>query len=111
MHQAIQIDHQAILQEVVHILEEMTSDWDTGFSGGIGAETCLVADLGCESIDVVQFVVAIEERFQRRDFPIETLLMVEDRYVDDLRVSDVVAFLDKHLKAGGRHDGYAADRP
>jgi acyl carrier protein len=111
MDQAVQIDNSTILREIVHILEEMTSDWDTGFSGGIGPATCLVADLGCESIDVVQFVVAIEERFKRRDFPIEKLLMVDDRYVDDLRVSDVVAFLHRQLNAEGQDDGHPADRP
>jgi acyl carrier protein len=111
MEQAVQIDKNTILHEVVQILQEMTSDWDTGFAGGIGPETHLVADLGCESIDVVQFVVAIEERFKRRDFPIETLLMVDDRYVDDLQVSDVVAFLHKHLNGEGPDDRHAADRP
>jgi acyl carrier protein len=88
----------------------MTSDWDTGFSGGIGAQTWLVRDLGCESIDVVQFVVAIEERFQRRDFPIEKLLMVDDRYVDDLCVSQVVDFLYGHLGEEGRDAPHTADR-
>lgn len=99
MESAVQLDERAILQDIVHILEQMTSDWDTGFAGGIGPDTQLVHDLGCESIDVVQFVVAIEERFKRRNLPIEKLLMVDDRYVDDLRVSDVVGFLHRHLNS------------
>ena len=107
MDQDVRVADGAILQHVVKILEEMTSDWDTGFSGGIGPDTCLVR---CESIDVVQFVVAIEERFQRRDFPIEKLLMVDDRYVDDLRVAEVVAFLHAHLNGDTRHATHAADR-
>jgi acyl carrier protein len=77
----------------------MTSDWDTGFSGAIGPDTCLVGDLMCESIDIVQFIVALEERFARRDLPIEKLLMTDGRYVDDLRVLEVSDFLYKHLKS------------
>jgi acyl carrier protein len=93
------VDESTITQDLVRILEEMTSDWDTGFAGGIGPDTFLVRDLGCESIDVVQFVVAIEECFQRRDLPIEKLLMIDGRYVDDLRVGDVVTFLRQQLQA------------
>src|SRR5262245_3732037 len=110
MHQSVQFSRAAILHTVVEILQEMTSDWDTGFAGGIGPDTRLVRDLGCESIDVVQFVVAIEECFQRRDFPIEKLLMVDDRYVDDLRVSEVVDFLHSHLSEEGRNVAHTADR-
>ena len=86
---------------VIDILREMTSDWDMGFGGEIGTETYLVRDLGCESIDIVQFVVALEERFQRRDLPMERLLMVDGRYVDDLSVKDVVAFLATYLNGNG----------
>jgi acyl carrier protein len=93
------IDKDQILSQLVEILRQMTSDWDTGFTGEIGPSTYLVCDLNCESIDIVQFVVAIEERFQRRDLPMEKLLMVDGRYVDDLRVNDVVDFLFAHLNA------------
>lgn len=90
-------DREAILGEVIQILEYMTSDWDLEFSGKIGTDTRLIADLWFESIDVVQFVVAIEERFMRRDLPMEDLLMVDGRYVDDLRVAEVVDFLHERL--------------
>ena len=69
-------DRSIVLRDVVSILEDITGDWDLDLSGGIGPETRLIADLGFESIDVVQFVVAIEQRFQRRDLPFEQLLMV-----------------------------------
>jgi acyl carrier protein len=91
------LDRNAILQEMVQILEDMASDWDLELSGGIGPDTRLIADLAFESIDVVQLVVAIEERFTRRDLPFEKLLMTDGRYVDELRVSEVVEFLHKHL--------------
>ncbi len=92
-------DRKPILKEVIGILEDMTSDWDLEFSGGIGPDTRLIGDLAFESIDMVQLVVAIEERFKRRDLPIEKLLMEDGRYVDDLRVGDVAGFLEEHLGA------------
>jgi acyl carrier protein len=95
----VQTDREGILEKVIQILRNMTSDWDTGFSGPIAADTCLVSDLMCESIDIVQFVVALEECFGRRDLPMEELLMIDGRYVDDLRVAEVVDFLCKHLTA------------
>jgi acyl carrier protein len=76
----------------------MTSDWDQDY-GPIRPETRLMSDLTCESIDIVQFVVAVEERFQCRHLPFEQLLMIDGRYVDDLSVDDVVNFLDAHLNA------------
>lgn len=93
----VTLNREQILSQIIEILQQMTSDWDTGFSGEIGPHTHLVRDLNCESIDIVQFVVAIEERFQRRDLPMEKLLMVDGRYVDDLPVSEVVNFLYSNL--------------
>jgi acyl carrier protein len=91
------LDRETLLRQVILILEDMTSDWDLDYDGGIGFATCLISDLTCESIDIVQFVVALEESFQRRDLPFERLLMVDGRYVDDLSVNDVVNFLDAHV--------------
>jgi acyl carrier protein len=94
-----QTDKKRILREVTLILEDMTSDWDIEFSGGITPETSLISDLTFESIDVVQFVVALEESFNRRDFPFEKLLMTDGRYVDEIRVEQVVDFLGEQLNA------------
>ena len=90
-------DKQTILDDLVKILEEMTGDWELDYEGGIGPGTRLIADLGFESIDVVQLIVAIEERFGRHDLPFETFLMKDGRYVDELVVSDTVDFLHGHL--------------
>jgi len=87
-----------ITDRLIEILEDMTSDWDTGFSGGISAQTMLIADLAFESIDIVQLVVAIEEKFKKRKLPFEKLLMVDGRYVDDLSVGDVARFLETNLQ-------------
>jgi acyl carrier protein len=87
----------SILKDVILILEDMTADWDTQLTGPLGPETRLVEDLQFESIDVVQFIVAIEERFQKRGLPFEELLMTEGRYVDEINVQDAVEFLNRHL--------------
>jgi len=88
---------EAIFKEMVGIVQNMTSDWDTGFEGEIGLDTRLIGDLSFESIDVVHLVVAIEQRFNRRDFPFEELLMKDGRYVDELTMRSAVEFLHKHL--------------
>src|SRR5262245_54385034 len=87
----------AVLEDVVGILKNMTSDWDVEFSGTIGPETCLVRDLTFESIDIVQLIVAVEEHYGRRDFAFENLLMVDGRYVDEIRVGELVDFLRASL--------------
>lgn len=86
-----------LMAGLIRILEEMTSDWELDFTGGIGPDTRLIGDLEFESIDVVQLVVAVEEGFGRRGFPFEQLLMAEGRYVDDLAVGEVAAFLEHQL--------------
>lgn len=87
------------MKGVVELLEDMISDWDTDFEGAIGPNTRLVADLSFESIDIVQFIVAIEERFQCKGLPFEEFLMTDGRYVEEIRVQDAVAFLHSHLNA------------
>ncbi|HEU4402785.1 MAG TPA: acyl carrier protein [Candidatus Polarisedimenticolia bacterium] len=94
------IDRGVIVTGVVEILEGMTGDWDTGFSGRIGADTSLMRDLTFESIDLVMLIVSIEERFGKKGLPFEQLLMVDGRYVDDLKVTEIAAFLEKHLDGG-----------
>ncbi len=72
------------------------------FQGPIGAETRLVADLGCYSVDVVQLAIAIEEHFQRRSLPFHKLLMTADgRYVEDVTVQELVDFLHACLGENG----------
>jgi acyl carrier protein len=69
------------------------------FNGAIGPDTKLMSDLEFESIDVVQFVTAIEEQFGRRGLPFEELLMIDGRYVDELAVGDTAEFLSRHLNS------------
>ena len=68
-------DRQAILDKVIQILDNMTRDWDIDHAGPIDENIRLVEDLTFASIDIIQLVVALEEGFQRRDIPIEKLLL------------------------------------
>jgi len=86
-----------LFQEIFRILKDMTSDWDIDFSGEITPETKIISDLQFESIDVVQFIVQIEAKFQRKDLPFEKLLMIEERYRDDFTVQEMVDFLHNYL--------------
>jgi acyl carrier protein len=84
---------EVILTDVILILKEMIVDWDLEFEAAMGPDTKLIADLGFESIDVVQLVVAIEEHFRRRGLPWEEFLMQDGRYVDEIKIDDTAAFL------------------
>jgi len=86
-----------ILDAVIRILKDITYDWDLEFGEAIGPETKLITDLGFESIDVVQFVVALEEHFRRRGLPWEEFLMVDGRYVDEIKIDDAATFLHRCL--------------
>jgi hypothetical protein len=46
---------------------------------------------------MVNFIVMLEQRFERSDLPFEELLIVDGQYVEDLRVADVAEFLGRQL--------------
>jgi acyl carrier protein len=82
-----------VLTDLVNILEEMTEDWDMEFEGGIGADTKLIEELSFESIEVVQLMVLIEERFRLANFNSEEILMEDDRYVEELPVGRIARYV------------------
>jgi acyl carrier protein len=82
---------------VLQVLKDLTADWDSDYAGDVGPDTLLIQDLDFESIDVVELVVSLEGRFERRDLPFEKLLMQDGRYVEDLTVRQVVDFLQSEL--------------
>ena len=90
-------EEETILEDIITILEDMSSGWEMQFEGSIGPQTLLGADLAFKSIDLVRLVAAIQKRYDRQDLPFKELLMSGDRAVKDLRVSDLTDFLHKHL--------------
>ena len=91
------LERPLILNQVIQVLETMTQDWDMDYTGAINEDVKLVEDLTFASIDIIQLVVALEEAFQRRDLPVDRLLLKDGRYVDEIKVSSIVDFLKAHL--------------
>src|SRR3954454_7879831 len=89
-----QYGKQDILGDTLRIVRDITADWDTDFAGPLGPETRLATDLGCTSLDCVHLVIALEEHFKRSGLPFQDLFVkVDGRYVEELRISELVDFL------------------
>lgn len=84
---------------VIRVLEDTVRDWDVELEEEIDAETTLIEDLAFESIDIVQFSVALEQALGRKDLPFEKLFIEDGAYVDDVSVADIVSFLAGELQA------------
>src|SRR5207247_8800509 len=91
-------DSGRILDGLLEILEDMTKEWDTGFSGRIGPDTSLMNNLTFESIDIVMLIVPIEERFGKKGLPFEGLLRTDGHNGDDLKVPQMSGSPTKHLR-------------
>jgi acyl carrier protein len=87
------LSRDALIGRLVLLLEDFTQDWDQAGEAAMGAETRLLADLGFESVDIIQLTVAIEEEFGLHKTPFDQLLMKDGRYVDDLSIGQIADFL------------------
>lgn len=94
-------DVRELTGRLIALIEDFTQDWDEELDAAMSADTRLLADLGFESIDIIQLIVAIEEDFGLRKVPFESLLMQDGRYVDDLSIGQIAVFLAPHLAASG----------
>lgn len=83
--------------KVISILNDLTQDWELDSDDGINMNTGLMNDLEFESIDIVQLAVALEHGFNQKGLPFEQLFMKDGDYVEEILVSDVVNFIDKHV--------------
>lgn len=83
-------------QQLVSLLQDFTQDWDTAHDAPIARDTKLFADLGFESIDIIQLIVAIQEEILKRNLPFDTLMMKDGRYVEDLSVGQIADYLSRH---------------
>jgi acyl carrier protein len=86
-----------VLPALVRILNEMTAEWDRDLPAAIGPGTWFIADLSFTSMDLVMLVVEIKSRWGCEDVPFEDLFAPGGRYVSDLRVGDMAAFLEPRL--------------
>jgi acyl carrier protein len=82
---------------VINVVSDTVRDWDIDLPNGITPDTKLMDDLAFESIDVVQFAVAIEQAVGRKGLPFEKLFMKDGDYVDDVALKQVSDFLCSEL--------------
>lgn len=90
-------DRTAIESKIIAVATEMVADWGLDLPGPITAETRLIRDLDFESIDVVQFAVAIERAFDHQGLPFQKLFIKDDAFVDDVSLSELIDFLFAEL--------------
>jgi acyl carrier protein len=88
-----------LIPPLIVLLEDFTQDWDAEPDAPMNGDTKLLADLGFESIDIIQLTVALEETFNLRKVPFDQLLMQDGRYVDDLSLRQIATFLQRFVTA------------
>ncbi len=85
------------LAAVMDLVRDMMQDFDTELAGGVKPESFFVADLDFQSTDVVELIVQVEKRFQRRKLPFQKLVLKSGKYAD-FTVGELAAFLHEHLQ-------------
>ena len=82
--------------QVIAVISDVIRDWDLDPDFVLTQETGLIGDLDFESIDIVRLVVAIEQHFQVKGIPFESLFMKDGGYINELRISEIVDFLGQY---------------
>jgi acyl carrier protein len=91
-----------ILADVLQLLRELADDWE--YSGAITRDTCLVADMGLESLDVVILGLAVQERYGQTMPVPELLAEIGQRDKRDISVGEWVDFIHEHVNdVGGQN--------
>ena len=91
-------DHSTIAGTVISTLEGLVQDWD--IEDAVHTGTRVVADLGFESIDLIQMVAALERAFKLKAGSLVDMLVADGRYVDDLSVDQIVLGVAKRIGRG-----------
>ncbi len=89
--------HSATVSTVISTLESLVQDWD--IEDTISPATKVVADLGFESVDLIQMVGALEQAFRPRKLSLVDMLVADGRYVDDLTVGEIAEHVSRRLQA------------
>lgn len=88
------LSKEGIEKRIVALLTDMVRDWDLDFVDPIGGHTKIVEDLGFESVDLMQLMVAVEKEFAVRGLPYEQILMDDGGYVNEITVGQLVDFIE-----------------
>ena len=86
-----------VLAGVLELINEMSGDWE--YSGQIEPDTCFIADLGLESLEIVVLATMIQQRYGRLPFP-AYFDEIGQRPVQerDVSVAELVTFVCKHRR-------------
>jgi len=96
----MQAPRQTVEQSVIAIVEDLTQDWGLE-TDHIDGSTLLVDQLDFASVDIIQLCVALEQFYGRKlGFP--ELLLVDGRYVNDLSIAQIAAFVESRIELDGR---------
>lgn len=84
-----------VLDGILSLLDELKGDWE--FAGDITPDTCFVADLGLESLEIVVLATMIQQQYGRLPFP-EWFDEIGQRPVEerDVSVAELVSFVCDH---------------
>ena len=80
---------------VTEIVEDLIQDWGLD-DVDVDGDTLLVEHLDFASVDIIQLCVALEQHYGRK-LRFQELLMVNGKYVSDLRIRDFADFIVKRL--------------
>lgn len=89
---------QTVEEVVIQLTKDFTEEWGID-DLEISKETLLKGDIGFDSSDTMQLFAAIVEYYKGVDFRFQDLVMQNDRYVDDLRIGQIIVFVLKRLSA------------
>ena len=87
------LSEDALVSEVINVVKDVVKDWDIELEEEINGDTGLIEELEFESIDIVRFVVALEQHFECRGIPFEKLFMNSGGYISELKIIEVAQFL------------------
>jgi acyl carrier protein len=88
---------QDIQARIIPFLADLSPDWEfDDWDDKVDAQTQLIADLGLTSVEFIDLFVAIEKDFGRT-IGFHDLLMVEGRYIEDLRLGELSRFVWQRL--------------
>ena len=91
----VAVDHDTIEKTVIATLDDLVQDWD--IEAPIEGGTKVVADLGFESIDLIQMVAALERAVSLKGGTLVEMLVADGRYVDDLTVDQSVVRVETRV--------------
>jgi acyl carrier protein len=77
----------------------LTQGWERAFAAPLVPETRLIADLGCQSLDIIVLMAQLSRQLERHDIPFERLLLADGKPVPDVSLGRLADFLWEQTKA------------